>query len=87
VFAILLPDLPGFSVEQIERTEQGIRIAARAMAASDCCPDCQQTSSRVHSYYTRRPMDLPVTRATGRVGSPGTPFSLPQSRLPTQDVC
>ena len=67
MFAVLLPDLPGFSVEQIERTEQGIRITACAMAASACCPDCQQTSSRVHSYYTRRPRDLP---------SSGRPISL-----------
>jgi transposase len=59
VLAVLLPDLPGFCVEQIDRTEQGIRITARAMAASACCPNCQQASSRVHSYYTRRPMDLP----------------------------
>lgn len=87
MFAILLPDLPGFSVEQRERTEQGIRITARAPAASACCPDCQQASSRVQSYYTRRPMDLPVTRATDLVSSPGTPFSLFQSRLPRQDVC
>ena len=43
MFAVLLPDLPDFSVEQRERTEQGIRITARAMTASACCPDCQQT--------------------------------------------
>jgi transposase len=59
VFAILLPDLPGFCVEQIERTEKGIRITARALGSFACCPDCQQASSRVHSYYTRCPMDLP----------------------------
>jgi hypothetical protein len=61
VFAILLPDLPGFCVEQIEKTEKGIRITARATASSACCPDCQQASSRVHSYYTRCLMDLPAS--------------------------
>src|SRR5712691_8333217 len=59
MFAVLLPDLPGFCVEQIERTEKGITITARATASSACCPDCQQASSRVHSYYTRCLMDLP----------------------------
>ena len=59
MFTILFPDLPGFSVEQIERTEKGIRITARATASSAYCPDCQQASSRIHSYYTRRPLDLP----------------------------
>jgi transposase len=67
VFAILLPELPGFCVEQIERTEKGIRITARATGSFACCPDCQEASSRVHSYYTRSPMDLP---------SSGRPISL-----------
>jgi zinc-finger of transposase IS204/IS1001/IS1096/IS1165 len=67
VFAVLFPDLPGFCVEQIERTEKGIRITARATASRASCPDCQQASSRVHSYYTRCPMDLP---------SSGRPISL-----------
>ncbi len=59
MFAVLLPDLPGFSVEQIERAEKGITITARATSSSACCPDCQQASSHVHSYYKRCPMDLP----------------------------
>jgi hypothetical protein len=83
VFAIFLPDLPGFCVEQIERTEKGIRITARATTSSACCPDCQQALSRVHSYYTRCPVDLPVTRATDFSAAPRAPFSLLQSLLPT----
>jgi len=67
VSTVLFPDLPGFCVEQIEKTEKGIRITARATASSACCPDCQQASSRVHSYYMRCPMDLP---------SSGRPISL-----------
>lgn len=67
MFAVLVPDLPDFCVEQIERTEKGITITARAISSRACCPDCQQASSRVHSYYTRCPMDLP---------SSGRPISL-----------
>src|SRR5690349_19304922 len=55
----LLPDLPGFCVEQISRTESRIVITARATFPTACCPDCEQPSSRVHSYYTRSPLDLP----------------------------
>jgi transposase len=55
----LLPDLPGFCVEQITRAENQIVITARAICPSAKCPDCQQSSSRVHSYYTRSPLDLP----------------------------
>ncbi len=63
----LLPDLPEFYVEQINRTESSIVIAARVTSPTACCPDCHQPSSRVHSYYTRSPMDLP---------SSGRPVSL-----------
>ena len=64
---VLLPDLPGFCVEQISRTESRIVITARATSPTACCPDCEQPSSRVHSYYTRSPLDLP---------SSGRPVSL-----------
>jgi transposase len=63
----LLPDLPGFCVEQINRTENHIVITARAMSPTACCPDWKPPSSRVHSYYIRSPMDLP---------SSGRPVSL-----------
>jgi hypothetical protein len=55
----LLPDLPGFCVEQISTTENHIIITARAISPSAHCPDCQQPSSRVHSYDTRSPLDFP----------------------------
>lgn len=63
----LLPDLPGFCVEQISRTANQFVITARATSPTACCPGCQQPSSHVHSYYTRSPRDLP---------SSGRPVSL-----------
>ena len=57
----LLPDLPGFFVEQITRTEHQIVLTARAMSPPAYCPDCQQPSPRVHRYYTRSPRDLPAS--------------------------
>src|SRR5437660_12535977 len=56
---VVLPDLPGFCVEQVTKTDNCIVISARSTAITACCPDCQQPSSHVHSYYTRRPLDLP----------------------------
>ncbi len=55
----LLPDLPGFCVEQITRTENHIVITARATSPTAHCPDWKPPSSHVHSYYTRSPKDLP----------------------------
>jgi transposase len=62
-----LPELPGFCVEQITRIENGLVITARVTSPTACCPNCQQPSTRVHSYYTRSPLDLP---------SSGRPVSL-----------
>jgi transposase len=36
-------------------------ISARAMSPEGVCPCCEQTSHRIHSYYTRSPADLPVS--------------------------
>lgn len=58
-FIMLLPDLPGCSVEQVSVTEETIVITAYATTLSVCCPNCHQASSRVHSIYTRSPRVLP----------------------------
>ncbi len=57
----LLPDLPGFCVEQVSRTEETITITARATALSASCPDCEHASSHVHSYYIHSPKALPTS--------------------------
>jgi transposase len=53
--------LPGFEIQQISCGETALTITARASSPEAVCPTCQQTSQRVHSYYTRSPADLPVS--------------------------
>jgi zinc-finger of transposase IS204/IS1001/IS1096/IS1165 len=55
----LLPDIPGCRIEQVSSTQDMIVITARATASGVSCPDCQQPSTGVHSYYQRSPMALP----------------------------
>ena len=45
----------------ITRVESTLVITARALSPRATCPRCQQTSHRVHSYYTRAQEDLPVS--------------------------
>jgi transposase len=52
--------IPGVTVIEIERTSAGLVLTALALAASATCPRCGTASTRVHSYYTRQPHDLPV---------------------------
>ena len=58
-----LPSLPfafpGFLVTEVVSTTQHVVVYATSQATQAVCPSCQQISSRVHSYYTRSPADLP----------------------------
>jgi transposase len=53
--------LPGFELQEISCGEATLTITARAMSPEAVCPSCEQTSHRVHSYYTRSPADLPIS--------------------------
>jgi len=53
--------LPGIKIQQIVRRETLLTITGRATSPTAVCPCCQQSSSRVHSYYTRSPQDLPIS--------------------------
>ena len=47
-------------VERVERTADGVHIAARPRSASALCPACGAASSRVHSRYERTLADVAV---------------------------
>jgi transposase len=53
--------LPGFELQEISVTEAEITVTACATRKTAVCPACQQPSSRLHSFYTRTPADLPVS--------------------------
>jgi transposase len=53
--------LPGFEVQEISVTEAEITVTACTTSETAICPACQQPSSRLHSFYTRTPADLPVS--------------------------
>ena len=52
--------LLGFEIDEIEQSEQLIRVHAHTTALSARCSSCEHQSWRVHSTYTRYPADLPV---------------------------
>jgi transposase len=55
----LLPDLPGFSIEQVTLLDGVIVVLAHSQRKSEACPACAQVSSRIHSRYQRTLADLP----------------------------
>ena len=55
---ILVPK--GLDLERlvVDRTS-GVTMFARSVAPSACCPECNQSSTRIHSRYSRKVTDLP----------------------------
>ncbi len=63
----LLPDLPGFSIEQITVAQGVITVLACSQTTSGQCPECAHLSSRIHSRYQRTLADLPWSGRTVRL--------------------
>lgn len=59
--------LPYCETESAVRTSDGIEIKARLVRLPGVCPKCQQLSNRVHGYYERTLMDLPVSQFRVRI--------------------
>ena len=57
LFATLVPEV---TVIEAERTTSGLVLTAVSHSLGASCPRCEALSTRVHSYYTRHPHDLPI---------------------------
>lgn len=53
------PGLPNFAIESIAFHDNEYVIVAHATAATALCPKCGQSTASVHSWYQRKPHDLP----------------------------
>jgi transposase len=53
--------LPGLEITEVEEKEQKLIIHARGAKKQAKCPECQHSSSRRHSNYTRTIKDLPIS--------------------------
>src|SRR5438874_1308210 len=51
----------GFTVIDLQMMSDSLTITAQSSTTGAVCPRCGQVSSRVHSYYTRAPRDLPLS--------------------------
>jgi transposase len=55
----LLPIHSGLEIEKIAITPETSSLEVRTTAGTACCPQCGQSSGRVHSRYQRKLADLP----------------------------
>jgi transposase len=49
-----------FEVITAEKEDGKVSIYVRSKQSGSKCPNCNELSSRIHSYYTRKIMDLPM---------------------------
>jgi len=59
--------LPGFQVTECFWRDGQLTVEARSLHSSAVCPRCSRASVRVHSWYQRRPQDLPVSGKMARL--------------------
>jgi transposase len=52
--------LPGCEITAVSQSDHGLTITAHTTGSTATCPRCGLSSRRIHSYYTRRPRDLPL---------------------------
>jgi len=64
---IKLISLPGLKVTEICKQGNQVEIFAASDRGTAMCPDCETSSSRVHSYYDRSPSDFPVPTGSVRL--------------------
>lgn len=58
----MLPfSLPGFTIDAVHTLDGKLLVEATAVRSTVACPDCQQLSARIHSWYMRTPRDLPIS--------------------------
>ena len=55
----LLPDHRSLALEQVRLVGDSITISVSSTSSSSQCPQCYQSSERVHSHYERTLADLP----------------------------
>ena len=60
--------LPGCRVSAVQRDDSAaVYLAAHGRKRSGRCPGCGKSSTRLHSRYLRRPVDLPLLGCPVRV--------------------
>jgi transposase len=58
-YLVCLPQIEGLDIVAVNEEKEGLLIIAQSRCREQACPDCGHLSRRVHSYYQRRPQDLP----------------------------
>jgi transposase len=57
----LLPLPDGLEITSVSQSEKELQIRVTSNRTNSLCPSCSTASSSIHSYYRRKPLELPCT--------------------------
>jgi transposase len=60
-----LPD--GLEIIAVSMTEKELQVRVTSHRVSSICPQCPKPSRSIHSYYRRKPLELPCAGQTVRL--------------------
>lgn len=55
----LFPLPEGLEITSISEAAEEVIVRVTSVRRTSCCPRCSTPSSAIHSYYRRKPRDLP----------------------------
>ena len=67
---LLLPLPDGLEIIAVSTTVQDLQIRVISHRVSSNCPRCSKPSQVIHSYYRRKPVELPCTAVNTAPGLP-----------------
>jgi len=63
----LLPLPDGLEIIAVSMTEKELQVRVTSHRVSSICPQCSKPSRSIHSYYRRKPLELPCAGQTVRL--------------------
>src|SRR4051794_3706584 len=81
-FKIPALNLSGLRITHVQSSREQLAVTAVALAKTASCPDCAQSTSRVHSHYVRSLTDLPAGGAPVRLALQVRRFFCPTTDCP-----
>jgi transposase len=78
----LVPDSDRLTLQHVRIDGDAVTLAVQAIASTSPCPECGNSSTRVHSRYTRTLADLPWQGKTVRINLQVRRFFCPRTACP-----
>jgi hypothetical protein len=84
--SLLLPLPEGLEISTVSGSSEAVVVRILSHRSSSCCPVCSMPSSSIHSFYRRKPADLPCLGRPLRLVLTEKRVLLPGRHLSTENL-